>query len=106
MVSRSHAVIEWGDAVPRRFTLTDLVSSNGTFVNGERVSGMVVLQDGDQIQLGGGGPVVRFAIDSAVDAKAGREITQSIPKISVNEATESAVAETIRRPLPGHGGSG
>ncbi len=48
-VSRNHARIEWsGD----RFTVRDLGSSNGTFVNGERVEYMPWgLKDGDEISL-------------------------------------------------------
>ena len=45
LVSRNHAVVEWaGDA----YTIRDLGSSNGTFVNGQRVA-QAPLQDGDEI---------------------------------------------------------
>jgi pSer/pThr/pTyr-binding forkhead associated (FHA) protein len=49
-VSRSHARVsdDAGGA-----SIEDLGSSNGTFVNGERVEGSRALGDGDQIQLGG-----------------------------------------------------
>jgi pSer/pThr/pTyr-binding forkhead associated (FHA) protein len=48
-VSRQHAQIT---RVDDGFYLTDLGSSNGTFVNGERIGpDPVVLQPGDQIQL-------------------------------------------------------
>lgn len=49
-ISRYHAEIERrGD----EFWLVDLGSSNGTTVNGEPVSGEIVLQSGDQITFGG-----------------------------------------------------
>ena len=38
----------------------DLNSSNGTFVNGQRLFGCQVLQDGDRIVLGQNGPEYRF----------------------------------------------
>lgn len=99
MVSRSHAVIEWDNGKPRRFSLTDLVSSNGTFVNGKRVEGMVGLAEGDQIQLGSGGPTVRFALDRGADERVNREITQSIRKITL-PAEGGDEPETVQRPLP------
>lgn len=38
----------------------DLASSNGTFLNGERLAGCRQLEDGDQIRLGRQGPVLVF----------------------------------------------
>ena len=46
--SRTHARIQLRDGF---FTLTDLGSSNGTFVNGRAIR-IYVLQDGDQVQIG------------------------------------------------------
>jgi hypothetical protein len=49
-ISRRHAAVrERAGAI----TVEDLGSSNGTFVNGERITGEVELADGDEIQLGG-----------------------------------------------------
>lgn len=100
MVSRSHAVLEWDKGKPRLFTLTDLVSSNGTFVNGKRVDGMVRLAEGDRVQLGEGGPVVSFSIESDESVPLRREVTQSMKKVRAEE-TE---LETVQRPLPEVGG--
>jgi pSer/pThr/pTyr-binding forkhead associated (FHA) protein len=49
-VSREHAILEWaGDG----FTLRDLDSANGTYVNDERIEGEAwPLRDQDQIRLG------------------------------------------------------
>jgi len=47
-VSRHHAVLVWrGEG----FELSDLGSSNGTLINGERVTRPRILQDGDVIRL-------------------------------------------------------
>ena len=46
-VSRQHAVIQRKNG---QFFVTDLGSTNGTFVNEKRISGTVQLQDGDNIR--------------------------------------------------------
>jgi S1-C subfamily serine protease len=45
-----------------RFVLRDLGSTNGTFVNGQRIAGDVVLAHGDVISFGQHGPAVEFHI--------------------------------------------
>ena len=60
-VSRYHADIEQRDG---EFWLTDLGSSNGTTVNGERVENDRVLKDGDEILLGGTSKIV-FSIEKS-----------------------------------------
>jgi hypothetical protein len=47
-VSRYHARIERQDD---RYVIEDLDSKNGTFVNGQRITGPTVLSDGDQVQV-------------------------------------------------------
>lgn len=49
-LSRVHAAIEF--VAQQGFYLTDLSSSNGTFVNGESIHQPVLLKDGDRIRLG------------------------------------------------------
>jgi pSer/pThr/pTyr-binding forkhead associated (FHA) protein len=48
-VSRYHARIVW---TGRDYRIEDVASTNGTWLNGERVSGRHLLKDGDVIQLG------------------------------------------------------
>ncbi len=45
-----------------RYALIDLDSRNGTFLNRQRVLGSVAMTPGDTIQLGAGGPSLRFEI--------------------------------------------
>ena len=54
-LSRNHAVIECG---PQGCVLTDSGSTNGTYVNGTRVTRPVALKDGDVIVCGAGELVV------------------------------------------------
>src|SRR5580658_8043125 len=49
IVSKEHCVVEQRD---NQFVLRDLGSLNGTYINGERVRGEVVLKHGDDIALG------------------------------------------------------
>lgn len=63
LVGRQHARIMRDSGEPYRFTLQDLNSRNGTFLNKLRVVGEMPLQPGDVIQLGAGGPELQFDID-------------------------------------------
>jgi S1-C subfamily serine protease len=44
------------------FVLQDLASKNGTWVNGHRVTGDVVLKDGDVVSFGQKGPAIEFHV--------------------------------------------
>ncbi len=57
LVSRRHAVVRRNG---NRFELIDQQSFNGTLLNGQRILATSLLADGDQIQLGRGGPVLHF----------------------------------------------
>jgi pSer/pThr/pTyr-binding forkhead associated (FHA) protein len=48
-ISRHHCMIRLGNA---EATVLDLGSSNGTFVNGQRVRSQATLQNGDELQVG------------------------------------------------------
>jgi S1-C subfamily serine protease len=61
LVSRRHAVIRIKKDGELSFTIEDLQSRNGTFVNGERLTGERELLPGDVVELGAGGP--RFTFD-------------------------------------------
>jgi pSer/pThr/pTyr-binding forkhead associated (FHA) protein len=49
-LSRCHAAIQYVES--QGFCLTDLDSSNGSYVNGERVQHSQLLKDGDRVRLG------------------------------------------------------
>src|ERR1700742_1738315 len=55
IVSKEHCIVEVRDG---RFILRDLGSLNGTYVNGERGRGEMLLKHGDEIALGS--PRARF----------------------------------------------
>jgi serine protease Do len=62
-VSRRHAIIKVTPGDPPNFKLSDLGSSNGTFLNGERIAAETELLPGDTIELGAGGPKFVFDLD-------------------------------------------
>lgn len=63
LVGRQHARILQDPSDPQRYSIVDLNSRNGTYVNRQRVLGTVVLTPGDVIQLGPGGPEFQFDLD-------------------------------------------
>lgn len=65
MVSRVHCSLTWSD--DRGWMLTDLASTNGTFVNGHSITASVPLQSGDTFRIGGS--VVRVEFDTRSDFK-------------------------------------
>src|SRR5437773_340840 len=81
------------------FVLRDLGSTNGTFVNGARISGDVVLAAGDVIGLGRNGPAVEFhilpgeaVVDTVPDAA-----RASAERMSSPREQYAAVAAPARR---------
>jgi len=75
VVSRRHAEIKKSDG---QFSIRDLKSFNGTLVNDQRIAESVPLFDGDRIQLGVGGPVLRV-IDPSHPAPPHRVIQPGAP---------------------------
>jgi serine protease Do len=59
-VGRQHARISCDDDEPMRFSLADLGSRNGTYVNGLRIAEAVLLKRGDVLRLGASGPEVEL----------------------------------------------
>lgn len=68
LVSRQHAVITRDENDPTVYTVTDLDSRNGTFVNKQRIIGLARLVPGDIVQFGPGGPEFQFDLDPRPDS--------------------------------------
>lgn len=94
VVSRNHAMIEWTLESPPLFRISDLLSSNGTFLNGRRIGRSVLLRAGDRVQLGAGGPILEFAVDEG-DGPGDAAEPRSVPSV-----TQEMDATTIRSRLP------
>lgn len=96
MVSRSHAVIEWVDPEEgeRHYTLTDLLSSNGTFLNGGQITGTVALNSGDLVQLGLNGPEFLLTVDRP-PADEQPSVTQSLRLDQLNQTPPSITRSSV-----------
>jgi pSer/pThr/pTyr-binding forkhead associated (FHA) protein len=69
-VSREHAIVR---RAAEHVEITDLGSSNGTFVNGERLTGTRTLAAGDEVRLGGAALLVG-ATDAPMPSNVGAGI--------------------------------
>jgi len=93
-VSRHHAILtREGDG----YVIEDMGSSNGTFVNSQKVAGPRPLRNGDQIRLGKAVTLVyetprNAAIESSDD---GATIAQPIPEPSESAATAARQAPDV-----------
>lgn len=93
VVSRRHAEIQRRDG---QYMLVDLGSFNGTLINEQRITSPTPLYDSDRIQLGMGGPVLRF-IDPAHPAPSG---AQNTGQRSVAISSGSSPQAPIPIPVP------
>lgn len=107
-VSRKHAVIRIKNGAEPYFRISDLNSSNGTFLNGERIAGEVELLPEDIVELGSSGPKFIFDVQprpanlpprtrqmTATDAAAATRIVAGSG--TAGATAEQAVAETRQR---------
>ena len=96
-VSRYHAEIE---SRGEEYCLIDLGSSNGTTLNGQKVSGETYLKDGDQIAFGGTSNIAFELIKEKSDPELPAESVPKADAASDSDAVESAPPETGPTPAP------
>ncbi len=63
LVGRQHARISRDPSDPNGFVIEDTASRNGTFLNGQKLTGSQKIQPGDRVQLGSGGPEFTFDVE-------------------------------------------
>ena len=90
LVSRHHCVFTVDEFTVR---LRDLGSTNGTFVNGERIRGAVVLNQGDRVVIG------KLELDAIIGQGVGAD-TQMIGAVDQPTSFESPVAQPVESPTP------
>jgi S1-C subfamily serine protease len=97
LVGRQHAKISRDPNDPNAFLVTDLNSTNGTFLNKQRINGTMKLQPGDTVQFGPGGPEFQFDVEPRPNngAKATRVIDTSA---AGNSAPATRIVSTNNAP--------
>src|SRR5258708_4422138 len=108
MVSRKHAVLRIKNEAVPSFVIEDLKSSNGTFVNGERITGNRELLPEDAVEFGKGGPKFTFDIQprpagiqartrvmSAIEASATRVTATTAATAAATTAATTAQSLTV-----------
>lgn len=99
LVSGQHARITQEAADPTAFTLTDLNSRNGLYVDKQRVITPVRLVPGNVIQLGAGGPEFEFDLEPRPAGQLKKTRTaalsnsDSFPKTRTSEISDSGSGE-------------
>jgi pSer/pThr/pTyr-binding forkhead associated (FHA) protein len=92
-VSRLHAQFERVDA--DWTIIDDGLSRNGTFVNGERISGRRRLEDGDSVRFGGTTMIFR---SPQLDDQQGTAVASQIPTAVDLSTTQRKVLTALCRP--------
>ena len=103
LVSRRHAKITIDKTDPVEFSIVDLGSRNGTFVNKQRISNSVKLMPGDVVQFGAGGPEFQFDVEPrpANAARPTRLGTEAMPGMpSMMPPTREAASVGGPPPFP------
>jgi pSer/pThr/pTyr-binding forkhead associated (FHA) protein len=93
-ISRHHAEIAFKDG---EFVLTDLGSSNGTTINGQKVEGETALNDGDFITLGNS-VIVEFVVEDDTPDNA-EEDAALVEAGSIPEAAPAGESSKSKFPL-------
>jgi len=83
------------------YFLIDIGSTNGTFVNGQRITQPVRLRSGDIIEFGTGGPSLRFEIESSAPLQSSKAQVSAPPPTIVGSPSPPVVQNAPKPPLPG-----
>jgi len=103
LVSRHHATVVRVDA---RHVLRDEKSTNGTYVNDQRVTGSVALSDGDQIKIGR--TVIKYTrsplevgyLERVMELATHDALTGAFNKRRFDEAFPAEVARSVQTQTP------
>jgi serine protease Do len=105
LVGRQHARIVRDTPDGTTFSLSDLESRNGTFLNKQRITGKVAIHPGDIVQLGAGGPEFEFDVDPR-PAPAMKATRLSMPASESPAATRIGATAAATAPVFGSAAGG
>lgn len=97
-VSGRHAEFRVGK---RTYVLHDHNSTNGTYVNGERVSGSIELKDKDRVQFGGNGPEIEVRISDVPATRVSGALPARPSGPIKSRTTEERVALAVKEHTKG-----
>lgn len=100
MASRKHAVIRSSGGEQPRFSIADLGSANGTFVNGEKLTGQRELLPEDTIELGSGGPKFSFDVQPRPSYMVARTRVISVPSQAAMPAATRVISTGTASTMP------
>ena len=102
VVSRRHAVlrVKNSGAIPS-FSIEDLNSSNGTFVNGEKISGERELLPDDTVEFGKGGPRFTFDVQPRPEGMAARTRVMNVIDATAAHALSNTAVTSAVTLVPG-----
>lgn len=100
--SRFHAVIRWS---PQGYVLEDLRSTNGTYVNGQRITGPTLLSPGQTIRIGQT-QMTFYALQQGQGANAATFAQAPAPLAPAPMAATHATFQHVDRALPAGQGIG
>lgn len=97
VVSRKHAVLRVkNDGAVPSFSIEDLKSSNGTFVNGEKISSEHELLPDDTVEFGKGGPKFTFDVQPRPESMVARTRVMSVIDATATHAlSNTAVTSAV-----------
>lgn len=98
MVSRHHATIRSLNDGTFRYQLIDENSTNGVFVNGQRIKGMAVLVPGDKVQLGSNGPEFKFDLSPRPDVLLSETRVMTVKATKATEVQAAAPSPAASAP--------